>query len=78
VPARLARSIAKLSSKVALPAFSIERKSVSCAICALRRASAVSLPLTSCDRKNCTTTKMVSMKMMPRMSVDSASTNPGQ
>ncbi len=40
--------------------------------------SAVSLPVTSCDRKNCTTTNTVSRKMMPRTSVDSASTKPGQ
>ena len=48
------------------------------AICALSRASAVSLPATSCDRKNCATMNTVSRKMIDRISVDSASTKPGQ
>ena len=42
------------------------------------RDSAVSLPVISCDRKNCTIAKTDSMKTMPRISVDSASTKPGQ
>src|SRR5260370_34605865 len=63
---------------VALPVFSIDRSSVSCAICALSRASATSLPVTSCDRKNCMTTKTESRNTMPRTSVDNASTKPGQ
>ena len=40
--------------------------------------SAVSLPVTSCDRKNCTITNTESRNTMPRISVDSASTKPGQ
>jgi hypothetical protein len=76
--ARLARSEASVSSRLALPTFSSDSISVSWASCAFSRCSAVSLPVTSCDRKNCTTTNTDSRNTMPRISVDSASTKPGQ
>ena len=71
-------SCATSSSRLTLPVRSSESRSESREICALRRASAVSLPATSCDRKNCATMNTVSKKMIDRISVDSASTKPGQ
>ena len=66
------------SSRLVLPVCSSDSSSDSREICALSRASAVSLPATSCDRKNCATMNTVSRKMIDRISVDSASTKPGQ
>ena len=71
-------SCAISSSRLSLPVRSSESRSESREICALRRASAVSLPATSCDRKNCATMNTVSKKMIDRISVDRASTKPGQ
>ena len=48
------------------------------AILALSCSSALSLPVTSCDRKNCTTRNTESRNTIDSTSVDSASTKPGQ
>ena len=66
------------SSRLSLPSFSSDSRSLSCAILALSWSSALSLPVTSCDRKNCTTRNTDSRNTMTRISVDSASTKPGQ
>jgi len=73
-----ARSCVISSCKVVLPVCSSESSWLSCKIFALRLCSAVSLPEISCDRKNCATMNTVSRKMIDRISVDSASTKPGQ
>ena len=62
-----ARSCATWSSRLALPVCSSDSSWLSRAICALSRSSAVSLPATSCDRKNCATMKTVSRKMTDRI-----------
>ncbi len=48
--ARPARSCATCSSRFSLPSFSSDSISLSCAILALSCSSALSLPVTSCDR----------------------------
>jgi hypothetical protein len=51
---------------------------VSSSICWLSLARAVSLPVTSRDRKNCASMNTDNRKMMTSSIVDSASTKPGQ
>jgi hypothetical protein len=63
---------------LALPVCSSDNSWLSREICALSRASAVSLPATSWDRKNCATMNTVSKKITDRIKVDKASTKPGQ
>ena len=57
---------------------SIASRLVSSSICRLRRASTVSFPVTSRERKNCESMNTESRKMMTSNIVDRASTNPGQ
>src|SRR3954470_17750612 len=76
--ARPAFSDETWSSSVSLPSFSSDSNSLSCAILALSCSSALSLPVTSCDRKNCTTRNTDSRNTIANTSVDSASTKPGQ
>src|SRR3954463_7184994 len=76
--ARPARNCPTWSSSVIFASFSSDSRSLSCAILALSCSSALSLPVTSCDRKNCTTRNTDSRNTIDSTSVDSASTKPGQ
>ncbi len=68
----------RLSCACRLEERSRASRSVSSEICLFRRSSAVSLPVSSCERKNWPSTKTVSRKTMPISIVESASTKPGQ